>query len=68
MRNKEKSVRSNSVNDKAREEGGRGGAPGTEADTPLQPMEETTVEQFPASCGRDGNETDISLQSMERNT
>lgn len=65
----EKSVRSNSVNTKIRE-GRTGGAPGTEADTPLQLMEETTVEQifFPAPCGRDGSKTGISLQTMERNT
>ena len=29
-----------------REEGGGGGAPGTVAETPLQPMERTTVEQI----------------------
>ncbi|XP_076192180.1 uncharacterized protein LOC143159361 isoform X2 [Aptenodytes patagonicus] len=54
QRNERKKVRNSSMNTKVREEGGGEGAPGTRADTPLQPVEKTTLEQI--STPRPGEE------------
>ena len=38
-------MRNNPVSTKVREEGGEGGAPGTGTEIPLQPTEDTMLEQ-----------------------
>ena len=50
---------------KVSEEGGRGGAPGTRAEIPLQPMEKTLVRQaVPQQSMKVHSEADIHLQTM----
>ncbi|GAB0205849.1 acid sphingomyelinase-like phosphodiesterase 3b [Grus japonensis] len=57
--------RNNSADTKVREEGG-GGAPGTRAEIPLQPLEKTMVRQaVPLQPMEVHGEADIHLQPME---
>ena len=58
--------RNNSADTKVREEGGGGGAPGTGAEIPLQPVGKTTVRQaVPRQPTEVHGGADIHLQPME---
>ncbi|GAB0180080.1 epimerase family protein SDR39U1 [Grus japonensis] len=58
--------RNNSADTQVTEEGGGGGAPGTRADIPLQPMEKTMVRQaVPLQPMEVHGGADIHLQPME---
>ncbi|GAB0195028.1 acid sphingomyelinase-like phosphodiesterase 3b [Grus japonensis] len=58
--------RNNSADTKVSAEGGGGGAPGTGAEIPLQPLEKTMVRQaVPLQPMEDGGGADIHLQPVE---
>lgn len=50
QQNEGKKVRKSSTNTKVRKAGRGGGATGTRADSPLQPVEQTTLEQISTAC------------------
>ncbi|GAB0192682.1 hypothetical protein GRJ2_001733500 [Grus japonensis] len=65
-RGRRKCERNNSADTKVSAEGGAGGAPGTGAEIPLQPVEKTMVRQaIPLQPMEDDDGADIHLQPVE---